>query len=128
MIEGSRDGVNWLPYEFPWKPGNVYRAPGWVAPFQPRLDWQMWFAALGDVRQNPWFVRLLVRLLEGSRDLLRLFERNPFADRPPEYIRAKLYDYRFTRSAEGSAAWWKREEQGLYCPPISLRAGDQPQR
>jgi hypothetical protein len=128
MIEGSRDGVNWLAYEFPWKPGNIYRAPGWIAPFQPRLDWQMWFAALGEVRQNSWFVQLLARLLEGSPDVLRLFERNPFPNSPPKYVRATLYDYRFTHRGDDPAAWWKREERGLYCPPISLRASEEPER
>ena len=56
VIEGSADGIDWLPYEFKWKPGDVKRAPGWCAPHQPRLDWQMWFAALGTPRENPWFV------------------------------------------------------------------------
>ena len=72
VIEGSADGIEWLPYEFKWKPGDVMRAPGWCAPHQPRLDWQMWFAALESYRENPWFVRLIVRLLEGSQDVNRL--------------------------------------------------------
>ena len=59
IVEGSNDGVTWLPYEFKYKPGDVNRRPGFVEPFQPRLDWQMWFAALGDVRQNPWFEQIL---------------------------------------------------------------------
>src|SRR6184192_2549834 len=71
VIEGSADGIDWLPYEFKWKPGDVMRAPGWCAPHQPRLDWQMWFAALGSYRENPWFGRLIVRL-EWSRDVSRL--------------------------------------------------------
>ena len=65
VIEGSADGIEWLPYEFKWKPGDVKRAPGWCAPHQPRLDWQMWFAALGAPQQNPWFGGLVVRLLQG---------------------------------------------------------------
>src|SRR6266850_2084098 len=68
VIEGSSDGIDWKPYEFKWKPGDVMRAPGWCAPHQPRLDWQMWFAALGSYQQNPWFVRTAICLLEGKSD------------------------------------------------------------
>jgi lipase maturation factor 1 len=121
VVEGSRDGVNWSAYEFPWKPGDLYRRPGWCAPHQPRLDWQMWFAALSDVRGNPWLVRFLVRLLEGSPEALALVEKNPFPDAPPKYVRAVLYDYQFTAWGEETAAWWKRERKGLYCPAISLK-------
>lgn len=120
IVEGSRDGVNWEAYEFRYKPGDPYRRPPFVAPHQPRLDWQMWFAALGDVRSNPWFVNFLVRLLQGSPDVLALIEKNPFPGESPRYVRAVLYDYRFTRWSDRTAAWWKREQKGLYCPPISL--------
>ena len=95
VIEGSADGIDWLPYEFKWKPGDVMRAPGWCAPHQPRLDWQMWFAALGNYRQNPWFGRLIVRLLENKRDVTGLFERNPFPDSPPRYVRARFLSLPF---------------------------------
>jgi hypothetical protein len=121
IVEGSNDGVNWRTYEFRWKPGDVYRRPGFVAPHQPRLDWQMWFAALGDIRENSWFVRFLVRLLEGRPDVLSLIEKNPFPEAPPKYVRALLYDYHFTRRGEETAAWWKRVQTRVYCPPISLR-------
>jgi predicted DCC family thiol-disulfide oxidoreductase YuxK len=122
VIEGSADGIDWLPYEFKWKPGNVKRAPGWCAPHQPRLDWQMWFAALGAPQQNPWFGRLVVRLLQGSRDVSRLLAHNPFPDQPPRYIRASFYRYRFTTVEEHrqSGAWWKRHELGEYLPTVSL--------
>jgi predicted DCC family thiol-disulfide oxidoreductase YuxK len=122
VIEGSADGIDWLPYEFKWKPGDVKRAPGWCAPHQPRLDWQMWFAALGTPQQNPWFGGLVVRLLQGSRDVSRLLARNPFPDRPPRYIRAGFYRYRFTTLEERrqSGAWWKRQELGEYLPTVSL--------
>ena len=66
VIEGSDDGVTWLAYEFKYKPGDLARRPSWVAPHQPRLDWQMWFAALGDYQSNPWILRFMMRLLEGS--------------------------------------------------------------
>ena len=126
IIEGSNDGEHWLPYEFKWKPGDVNRRPGLVAPFQPRLDWQMWFAALGDVRENPWFVSLLARLLQGSPDVLNLMGSNPFPDAPPRYIRASLYDYQFTRSGDHTGAWWKRKYIGPYCPVLSLKKDAEP--
>jgi hypothetical protein len=121
VIEGSRDGIDWAPYEFKWKPGNVKRAPGWCAPHQPRLDWQMWFAALESPQQNPWLLGLLGRLLEGSRDVTGLLARNPFPDKPPRYIRAMFYRYRFTTVEERrqTGAWWKREELREYLPTIS---------
>ena len=121
VIEGSTDGINWVPYEFKWKPGDVKRAPGWCAPHQPRLDWQMWFAALGSPEQNQWLVGLIVRLLEGSRDVSGLLAHNPFPDKPPHYIRAMFYRYRFTNSEERrqTGAWWKRQELREYLPTIS---------
>jgi len=121
VIEGSTDGINWAPYEFKWKPGDVKRAPGWCAPHQPRLDWQMWFAALETPEQNPWLIGLIVRLLEGSRDVTGLLAHNPFPDEPPNYIRAMFYRYRFTNSEEHpqTGAWWKRQELREYLPTIS---------
>jgi len=90
VLEGSDDGARWVEYEFKWKPGDLSRAPAFVEPHQPRLDWQMWFAALGDYRQNPWFVAFVHRLLEGSRDVDALLARTPFPDHPPRYVRALL--------------------------------------
>ncbi len=121
-IEGSMDGDTWLPYVFPHKPGPLGRAPTWIAPFQPRLDWQMWFASLGTARENPWFTQLLVRLLEGSKPVLALFERAPFGGAPPKYIRAMRYRYRFTTADEHrrTGNWWFRESDGTYFPPASL--------
>jgi lipase maturation factor 1 len=128
VIEGSVDGIDWLPYEFKWKPGDVMRAPGWCAPHQPRLDWQMWFAALGSPRQNPWFGRLIVRLLQGSRDVCRLLAKNPFPHDPPRYIRAMFYRYRFTtlRERRETGAWWKREQLREYLPTVSADQLRQP--
>ena len=121
VIEGSTDGINWVPYEFKWKPGDVKRAPGWCAPHQPRLDWQMWFAALETPGQNPWLIGLIGRLLEGSQDVTGLLAYNPFPDKPPHYIRAMFYRYRFTNSEERlqTGAWWKRQELREYLPTIS---------
>jgi predicted DCC family thiol-disulfide oxidoreductase YuxK len=118
VIEGSSDGTTWLAYEFRYKPGRPDRAPPWVAPHQPRLDWQMWFAALGTYRENGWFVNTLARLLQGSPEVLALIERNPFPDKPPRYIRAQLYDYRFTEGKDRN--WWTRTPVGMYVPAISL--------
>jgi len=122
VIEGSADGIDWQPYEFKWKPGDVMRAPGWCAPHQPRLDWQMWFAALGSYQQNPWFIRMAICLLEGKSDVTRLFARNPFPEHPPRYVRAIAYRYRFTTRSEHrqTGAWWKRQELEEYLPTVSL--------
>ena len=94
------------------------RRPAFVAPYQPRLDWQMWFAALGTCESNAWFVRFLDKLLEGSPPVLGLLAENPFPAKPPRMIRATLYDYRFTRmgEAEARSAWWRRKEIAPYCP------------
>jgi hypothetical protein len=123
VVEGSNDGTNWQDYEFRYKPGDVRRAPPWVAPYQPRLDWQMWFAALGNADENRWFYNFAARLMQGSAPVLGLLARNPFPAGPPRYIRAVVYDYRFTDFAERrrSGAWWQREEKGTYLPAISLR-------
>jgi predicted DCC family thiol-disulfide oxidoreductase YuxK len=122
VIEGSSDGIDWLPYEFKWKPSDVMRAPGWCAPHQPRLDWQMWFAALGTPRENPWLGGLIVRLLQGSPAVSGLLAKNPFPRDPPRYIRAMFYRYRFTtlREHQQTGAWWKREELREYLPTVSL--------
>ncbi|MEI9896127.1 MAG: lipase maturation factor family protein [Chthoniobacter sp.] len=122
-VEGSDDGERWQAYEFRWKPADLNERPGLVAPHQPRLDWQMWFAALSDFRDNPWFARFLVRLLEGSPEVLGLLRSDPFPGHPPRYIRAVVYDYHFTRFGDGHPGWWKRELLGLYCPPITLKDG-----
>jgi len=121
VLEGSDDATNWQAYEFKWKPGDVNRRPRFVAPHQPRLDWQMWFAALGSYSENPWFLDLCGRLLEGRAEVTRLLARNPFPNAPPRYLRAVVYEYRFTSAAERRAtgAWWHREPQGLYLPVLS---------
>jgi hypothetical protein len=124
IVEGSDDGSTWRPYEFRWKPGDPSRAPSFVEPYQPRLDWQMWFAALGSARSNPWFVAFVWRLLHGSSDVTALLGRDPFADHAPRYVRAVLYRYRFTDLAERrtTGRWWRRERQGLYLPAVSLQS------
>jgi hypothetical protein len=126
VIEGSNDGVHWLAYEFKYKPTDLRRRPAFVAPHQPRLDWQMWFAALGTWRQNPWFVGLIVRLQKGSPEVLELLKTNPFPKAPPRLIRATLYEYHFTTFAERkqTGQWWRAVPVGEYLPPIATHARD----
>jgi len=125
ILEGSIDGQTWVPYEFPYKPGDVRQPPRWVAPHMPRLDWQMWFAALSTYRSNSWFVSMAIRLLEGSQPVTALLVQNPFPGSPPKFIRAMAYDYTFTdwETRKRTGAWWKREPKGEYLPPIGLRNG-----
>jgi hypothetical protein len=122
LIEGSSDGRTWRIYDFKHKPSDPTGRPGFVAPHQPRLDWQMWFAALGNYQQNPWTINLCVRLLQGSPEVLGLLEKNPFPDEPPRFVRARVYDYQFTtrEEREQTGAWWKLEPRGDYLPVISL--------
>ncbi len=114
IIEGSNDGENWQPYEFKYKPGDLKARPRFVAPHQPRLDWQMWFAALGRPQDNLWLINFETRLLENSPPVLALLARNPFPNAPPKYIRAQLYEYDFTDLATRRATgqWWRRQVLG----------------
>ena len=123
MLEGSNDGETWLRYRFEYKPGPPRQIPGFVQPHQPRLDWQMWFAALGNYKQNAWFLNFCSRLMEGSPAVLKLLHGNPFPAAPPKYIRAVLYEYSFTDAKEKAATrrWWHRVRLGLYCPVMSLQ-------
>jgi predicted DCC family thiol-disulfide oxidoreductase YuxK len=131
LVEGSNDGQTWREYAFRYKPGALTRAPRWNIPHQPRVDWQMWFAALGNFQQNRWFVYFMFRLLEGSQPVLSLLDGNPFPEGPPKFVRASLYEYRFSDapSREATGQWWVREPAGLYFPQVSLadfvRAGTQ---
>lgn len=122
VVEGSVDGREWKAYAFRWKPGDTGVRPRFVEPHQPRLDWQMWFAALSSFQRIQWFQQFLVRLLEGSPPVLALLKNNPFPTHPPQFVRALLYEYRFTTPKEWreTGAWWKRELQGAYSPVLSL--------
>ncbi len=123
IIEGSNNGNDWLEYEFKYKAGPLDRMPPFVAPHMPRLDWQMWFAALGTYGRSSWFTKFLIRLLQNSADVINLLEKNPFPDSPPKYVRALLYDYRFTNFEEKKTTghWWKRKYLRPYHPAISLQ-------
>ncbi len=122
VVEGSDDRLAWRPYEFEYKPGDVDRRPPWVAPHQPRLDWQMWFAALERYEENPWFQAFCRRLLEGAPDVVALVARDPFPGRPPKYVRGVLFEYRFSTPEERrrTGAWWSRARVGNYSPVLSL--------
>ncbi len=133
VIEGSNDRRHWSAYEFKWKPGDVSRRPAFVAPHQPRLDWQLWFVPLSPQRQNMWLFHFIARLFENSPPVTGLLEGNPFPDEPPRYIRVLVYDYHFSDAAtrRDTGAWWTRELKGLYCPVLSadmLRPARNPSR
>ena len=122
IIEGSNDGREWLPYELPHKPGDLARRPDFVAPFQPRLDWQLWFAALESPDQNRWVFSLCAHLLRGTPEVLARFARNPFPDAPPRFVRVIRYEYHFTDAAERArnGHWWRRTPLDYYVEPTSL--------
>jgi hypothetical protein len=124
VVEGSRDGIFWKAYGFRFKAGDPARITSVIIPHQPRLDWQMWFAALAPphTRTAFWITDFRQRLLEGSPDVLALLSHNPFPDRPPEYIRVRIEDYRFTtpEEREASGNWWVIKPLGLYLPPAAL--------
>ncbi|XP_008832992.1 lipase maturation factor 2 isoform X2 [Nannospalax galili] len=123
VLEGSYDGHHWTEIEFMYKPGNVSRPPPVLVPHQPRLDWQMWFAALGPHTHSPWFTNLVLRLLQGKEPVIRLVQnhisRYPFHKQPPTYIRAQRYKYWFSQPGERSQ-WWRRQFVEEFFPPVSL--------
>ncbi|KAM6214213.1 lipase maturation factor 2 [Rhynchocyon petersi] len=123
VLEGSYDGQHWMEIEFMYKPGNLSRAPPVVTPHQPRLDWQMWFAALGPHTHSPWFTSLVLRLLQGKEPVIRLIQsdltRYPFYKQPPTYVRAQRYKYWFSQPGEQSQ-WWRRQWVEQFFPPVSL--------
>lgn len=123
VIEGSNDAEHWKEYTFRYKPGPLHRGLPLVAPYQPRLDWQMWFAALGDYQQNRWVGSLIYRLLTAAPAVTRLLDAPPFPQ-PPRYMRALLYDYRFTNPHVRwqTGAVWTRTLQGTWFGPVSLRS------
>ncbi|MEX2043840.1 MAG: lipase maturation factor family protein [Opitutus sp.] len=122
IFEGSNDRREWLAYEFPHKPGALARAPSWVAPHQPRLDWQLWFAALGPPTQNRWVLTLCEQLLLGTPAVLGLVDHNPFPGEPPRYIRVVRYEYRFTdlETRSRTGGWWRRTPTDFHIHPGSL--------
>ncbi len=120
-IEGSNDGQTWQDYSFPWKPGDPKRRPGFVEPLQPRLDWQMWFAALGSWRRAPWIFRLQEKLLEGSPEVLALLDHNPFPAAPPRYIRLRIQQYHFSSLDHwrNTGDWWTVAPEATWSRTLS---------
>ncbi len=120
-FQGSNDGERWVAYPFRYKPQDPKRAPGIYAPYQPRFDWNLWFASLGDYTENPFVLNCQAQLLENSPPVLRLFAGNPFGAKPPAMVRAIKWQYWFTTPAERArtGAWWNRRLIGLYAPAIS---------
>lgn len=123
-FQGSNDGVNWSAYPFRYKPQALNEAPGIYAPYQPRFEWNLWFASLGGWRENPFVVRAEQQLLLNNPDILALFRSNPFANSPPTRVRAVIWQYwvtdRATKKATG--AWWRRNFLGLYAPTLERTA------
>ena len=120
-FQGSDDGSTWTAYPFRYKPQDPRDRPRIYAPYQPRFDWNLWFASLTDWQQAPIVARTEIRLLEGSPQVLGLFAGNPFRDHPPRFVRAVLWQYWFTTPAEKRATgdWWRRELLGTYAPTIT---------
>jgi hypothetical protein len=133
VVEGTDEAVltqstKWREYEFRGKPGDPSRAPPQIAPYHLRLDWLMWFAAMSDYYDHPWFVRFMVKLLEGDAATLSLLRSNPFPTQPPHYVRAQLYEYHFTSAEERkkTGLWWNRKLVGSYFPPRGAEASVDP--
>lgn len=123
-FQGSNDNVHWTAYRFRNKPQALDEAPRIYAPYQPRFDWNLWFASLGDWRENEIVPITEERLLLGDGDVLALFRNNPFPEMPPRYVRAMLWQYRFTSLDEKrrTGNWWQRELLGLYAPELTITA------
>jgi hypothetical protein len=127
VVEGTSDAVitpatEWKEYEFRGKPNDPTRMPPQIAPYHLRLDWLMWFAAMSDYQQHPWFVNFVAKLLENDQPVLGLLKSNPFPDAAPKYVRAELFEYRFADSdtRRNTGQWWTRKLVGDFFPPISL--------
>lgn len=124
VISGTRGDPEdprtvWREYEFPCKPGDIHRPPCLITPYHYRLDWQMWFAGLSNFEQEPWIVHLAYQLLRGDPSPKTLLAKDPFPERPPLYVRALLYTYRFAPS-HAKGQYWERELEGTYLQPLSL--------
>jgi Lipase maturation factor len=123
VLEGSDDATEWKEYSFRHKPGDLRRGLPFIAPYQPRLDWQMWFAALGNYEQSTWVSGLMYRLMTGEPSVIGLIEPPPFS-KPPKYMRALLYNYDFTTPQERArtGAVWSRTFIGVWYGPVSLKS------
>jgi hypothetical protein len=123
-FQGTTDGKTWIPYKFRYKPQDLDKAPGIYAPYQPRFDWNLWFASLGSWPQYRFVVFAEERLLQGDPDVLALFAGNPFPDRPPVRVRTVIYQYWFTsrQTKRETGLWWRRQLLGAYAPALEREA------
>ena len=121
-FQGSRDGTTWIAYPFKYKPQDVNERPGIYAPYQPRFDWNLWFASLGPWQQSPWVVNAQLRLTEGSPSVLRLFRSDPFKGQPPTLVRTVIWQYWFSdrETKRATGAWWRRQLIGPYTGSVAL--------
>jgi lipase maturation factor 1 len=121
-FQGSKDGTNWIPYPFRYKPQKVNERPRFYAPYQPRFDWNLWFASLGAWRQYPWVVRTEMLLLQNDPAVITLFAGNPFEKAAPRQVRAVEWQYWFTdlKTRRTTGNWWRREFRGLYAPVLQV--------
>jgi hypothetical protein len=122
VFEGTDDAMitgetKWKEYEFVAKPGDPNRRPAFIAPYQPRIDWQIWFAAMSTPAEYPWTFHFVWKLLHNDKNTLSLLANNPFPDAPPKYVRARLYRYQF--APLGEKGWWRRELIGEWLPALS---------
>lgn len=127
-FQGSNDGKTWTPYPFRYKPQDIDKAPGIYAPYQPRFEWNLWFASLGNWQQYKFVVWTEERLLQNSPDVLQLFAGNPFPSAPPKEVRSVIYQYWFTNLKEKRATgnWWRRELLGNYAPELIMQPNGRP--
>ncbi|HEY1806871.1 MAG TPA: lipase maturation factor family protein [Terracidiphilus sp.] len=126
-FQGSDDGANWIAYPFRNKPQALNEAPRIYAPYQPRFDWNLWFASLNGWRDNEFVPLTEERLLVGDADVLALFKSSPFEQTPPRYVRAVIWQYWFTTEEEKQRTgnWWRRQYLGLYAPELTMAADGQ---
>ncbi len=119
MDEDTSDKANWKPYIYKGLPVLLDKRPPQIAPYQLRLDWQMWFASMSSPEEYPWTVNLVWKLLHNNRGATSLFAGNPFRDKPPRYIRAVLYRYSFAKPGNPDGLWWNRKRVNVWLPAMS---------
>jgi hypothetical protein len=124
ILEGTTDttlteNTQWTEYEFKAKPGDISKNSPFIAPYQPRIDWQIWFAAMQTPEQNPWLIHLIWKLLHNDESALTLLKTNPFPDTPPTFIRVLYYRYEFAGVGNQEGKIWERELRGQWLPPLS---------
>lgn len=123
VIEGSEDEQEWKEYLFRYKPSEITRRPRRISPFQPRLDWQVWFLPFTSFHSERWFQHFIYHLLKGTPDVLILLRSNPFPKKPPKYIRVLMYIYEFSSRDEkkSNGWWWRRIYVEQYSPTLTLK-------